>query len=235
MEYIEGKDDITLLEEGAGEDLIVRRLREIKTFEDALQQGMNGQGNAMNIKSRLYHDITSLRNYVGSTATWKPNLNSVQWTYSFQHGDVRLQHHIENDERSVWIDFEQAGRYPVGYSFVTYTAANNALSRLPYNTFDEILRETLPNKKHERAGVYSLIAPQELALCASTLQYPAHIQQTYLKGQTVEGMVEERLRYAHDMLNKSLSHGQLTRYHRRFQREMLKIVEELRKLSLIHI
>ena len=148
MEYIDGKDDITLLEEGAGEDLVVRRLREIRTFEDALQQGMSGQGNAMSVKSRLYHDITSLRKYVGSTATWKPNLSGVQWTYSFQHGDVRLQHHIENDERSVWIDFEQAGRYPVGYSFVTYTAANNALSRLPYNTFDGILRETLHNKKH---------------------------------------------------------------------------------------
>jgi len=227
MEYIEGKDDIALLEEGAGQDLIVQRLKELGTLERALYKG---KGNAMSI-DRLYNDIKVLRDHVGSDKTNEPDLDSVQWNYSFQHGDVRLQHHIENDERSVWIDFEQAGRYPVGYSFVTYTAANNALSRLPYDVFNEVIHYTLSkrHKRHERSGIYSLIAPQELALCASTLQYPAHVQQAYLKGQSVDSMLEERLGYAHGMLDKSLTQGNLTQHHRRFQREMLKIVEELRK------
>lgn len=228
MEYIDGKDDITLLEQGAGQDLIIKRLRELRSFEQSLQKG---KGNAMSVQSRLNNDIKVLRKHVGSQETWLPDLSAVQWNYSFQHGDVRLQHHIENDERSVWIDFEQAGRYPVGYSYVTYTAANKGLSRLPYHVFDEVITESLKpyHRRHERSGIYSLIAPQELALCASTLQYPPEVQQSYLKGQTVENMVEERLEYAHTMLDNSLSNGKLTRYHRRFQHDMLKIVEELRK------
>jgi hypothetical protein len=233
MEYIDGKDDIQLLSEGASQDFIIKRLGELISFEQQMHDIMkkSSRGNAMNVMPRLTRDIQQLRKKLGSNSPFQPKLTSLHWNYTPQHGDIRLQHHIENEERAVWIDFEQAGRYPQGYSIVTYTSANKGLSRLPYDIFNEVVNQYTAgiNKKHVRSGVYSLIAPQELALCASTLHYPKEVQQLYLQGQTVKEMLNERISYAHDMLEQSLSQGNLTRYHRLFQGSMMKIVEDLRK------